>query len=35
MTFQKKHDYEVPPPNEKFVRLEYKFFIVEYIPVSK
>lgn len=32
---QEKYGYQVPPPNEKYVRLEYKFFIVEYIPVSK
>jgi hypothetical protein len=24
----------VPAPTEKYVRLEYKFFIVEYIPLS-
>ena len=31
----KKNDFQVPPPNEKYVRLEYKFFIVEYTPISK
>ena len=25
----------MPPPNDKYVRLEYKFFIVEYKPVAK
>ena len=33
--WMEKYDFQVPEPNEKFVRLEYKFFIVEYIPVTK
>ena len=33
--FMKKHNYKVPDATDKFVRLEYKFFIVEYKPVSK
>lgn len=33
--FQKKYKFTVPPPNDKYVRLEYKFFIVEYKPIGK
>ena len=31
----KKNDFKVPDATDKYVRLEYKFFIVEYKPVSK
>lgn len=30
--YQKRYDFKVPPPTKDLVRLEYKFFIVEYKP---
>lgn len=33
MAYQKKYDFFVPQ-NDKYVRLEYKFFLVEYIPLG-
>jgi hypothetical protein len=32
--YQEKYDFKVPEKSD-YVRLEYKFFIVEYIPIDK
>ena len=34
MVYQEKYGYKVPAESD-YVRLEYKFFIVEYIPITK